>query len=77
MNKLKENIMSMTKIGRLKIKINTLENENEVLKNTIKDRLYEIFMAKLQEPDENLKLKKDNKKLRKEIKALKEMIKKN
>ena len=56
-------------------KINTLENENETLKNTIKDELYKEFMKKLGETAENDRLKKENKKLRIKIKELKEIIK--
>lgn len=56
-------------------KINTLELENETLKNTIKDELYKEFMKKLGEPLEMSRLKKENKKLRKQVKELKEIIK--
>ena len=35
---------------KLRKRINTLEGENEVLKNAIKDELYKIFMKKLAEP---------------------------
>lgn len=58
-------------------KINTLENENETLKNTIKDELYKEFMKKLGEPLEISRIKKENKKLRKQVKELKEIIKEN
>lgn len=58
-------------------KINTLENENETLKNTIKDELYKEFMKKLGEPLEMSRIKKENKKLRKQVKELKEIIKEN
>ena len=43
-------------------KINTLENENETLKNTIKDELYKEFMKKLGDPLERSRLAKENKK---------------
>ena len=55
-------------------KINTLENENETLKNTIKDELYKEFMKKLGEPLEKARLRKENKKLRKQKKELQEII---
>lgn len=60
---------------KLKKRINTLEFENEVLKNTIKDELYKIFMKKLAEPEEAKRYKEDNIKLRKQIKVLKQIIK--
>ena len=55
----KEKLPSKIKMRR---KINTLETENEVLKNTIKDELYKEFMKKLGEPDENKRLREENKK---------------
>ena len=55
-------------------KINTLENENETLKNTIKDELYKEFMKRLGEPLEVSKLKRENKRLRKQKKELQEII---
>lgn len=60
---------------KLKKRINTLECENEVLKNAIKDELYKIFMKKLAEPEEAKRYKEDNIKLRKQIKVLKQIIK--
>lgn len=75
MRKIKETIMSMTKVGKLKLRINTLENENEYLKSTIKDELYKTFMYKLGEPLEMERLRNDNKNLRKKVKTLKEIIK--
>ena len=59
---------------KLKKRINTLEFENEVLKNAIKDELYKIFMKKLAEPEEAKRYKEDNIKLRKQIKVLKQII---
>ena len=59
---------------KMKKRINTLECENEVLKNAIKDELYKIFMKKLAEPEEIKKYKEDNIKLRKQIKVLKQII---
>ena len=60
---------------KLRKRINTLEGENEVLKNTIKDELYNIFMKKLAEPEESKRYKEDNIRLRKQIKELKQIIK--
>ena len=60
---------------KLRKRINTLEGENEVLKNAIKDELYKIFMKKLAEPEESKRYKEDNIKLRKKIKELKQIIK--
>ena len=60
---------------KLRKKINTLETENEMLKNTIKDELYKIFMKKLAEPEESKRYKEDNIRLRKQIKVLKQIIK--
>ena len=60
---------------KMKKRINTLECENEVLKNTIKDELYKIFMKKLAEPEEIKRYKEDNIRLRKQIKVLKQIIK--
>ncbi len=55
-------------------KINTLENENETLRNTIKDELYKEFMKRLGEPLEVSRLKRENKRLRKQKKELQEII---
>ena len=55
-------------------KINTLENENETLRNTIKDELYKEFMKRLGEPLELSRLKRENKRLRKQKKELQEII---
>ena len=60
---------------KLRKRINTLELENEILKNAIKDELYKIFMKKLSEPEEAKRYKEDNIRLRKEIKVLKQIIK--
>lgn len=55
-------------------KINTLENENETLRNTIKDELYKEFMKRLGESLEVSRLKRENKRLRKQKKELQEII---
>lgn len=59
---------------RMRKRINTLETENEVLKNTIKDELYKEFMQKLGEPDEMKRLREENKRLRQKIKSYKEEV---
>lgn len=70
---MRKNIVPL--VIRQKIRINTLENENETLKSTIKDKLYKEFMNKLGEPMEIARIKKENQKLRKKNKQLKELIK--
>lgn len=62
---------------KLRKKVNTLQNENETLKNMLKEELYSAFMDKLGEPEKVKKLQKDNKKLRNQVKQLKEEILKN
>ena len=71
-NCFKEKIPSKIKMRR---RINTLEQENEMLKDTIKDELYKTFMEKLGEPQEIDRLRNDNKSLRKKVKTLKELLK--
>ena len=60
---------------KMRKRINTLECENEVLKNAIKDELYKLPMNKLAEPEESKRYKEDNIRLRKQIKVLKQIIK--
>lgn len=60
----------MFDVIKLHQRVNTLENENETLKNVIKDELYKEFMKKLAEPMEVERLRKENKKLRLQIKNL-------
>ena len=67
----KEKLPSKIKMRR---RINTLESENEVLKNTIKDELYKEFIQKLGEPEEIKRLREENKRLRLKIKDYKEEI---
>ena len=62
------------KIIEQRKKINTLENENQTLKNAIKDELYKEFMKRLGEPLEVSRLKRENKRLRKQKKELQEII---
>ena len=67
--------MNLTKkVIEQRKKINTLENENETLRNTIKDELYKEFMKRLGEPLEVSRLKRENKRLRKQKKELQEII---
>lgn len=56
-------------------RINTLENENETLKNAIKDKLYIAFMDKLGEPMKTKRLEESNKNLRAKVKELKQLLK--
>lgn len=60
---------------KLKKRINTLEMENETLKNTIKEETYKAFMNKLNEVETDQRLRKENTRLRKQVKTLKEIIK--
>ena len=69
-----KNMNLIKKVIEQRKKINTLENENETLKNTIKDELYKEFMKRLGEPLEVSRLKRENKRLRKQKKELQEMI---
>lgn len=55
-------------------KVNFLENENEILKEQIKSRLFDIFMEKVGEPDKINRLEKENYRLRKQNKKLKEKL---
>lgn len=59
------------KIKELKLQhqINTLENENETLKNIIKEELYREFIEYTDIKEENDRLKETNKKLRNKIKS--------
>ena len=60
---------------KLRKKINTLELENEMLKNIIKNELYKAFMKKLNDSEADKRYKEDNIRLRKQIKVLKQIIK--
>ena len=55
-------------------RINTLENENEMLREIIKDELYKDFIKTLCEPDIFTRTKEENKRLRLKIKELKGII---
>jgi DNA anti-recombination protein RmuC len=68
-------MLGISKKDKLIKKINTLENENETLKETIKNELYKSFMNKLNEPLELDRIKKENKRLRNKVKTLKEILK--
>lgn len=52
-------------------KYNTLENKYETLVQDVKSELYKDFMAKLGEPLEMKRLRKENAKFRRQIKELK------
>lgn len=60
--------------SQLIAKINTQENQINVLESTVKDELYKIFMDKLEEPTEIARIKKENKRLREKVKALKNLL---
>ena len=64
-----------SKKRKMKKRINTLETENEMLKNIIKDELYKAFMKKLNDSESDKRYKEDNIRLRKQIKVLKQIIK--
>ena len=64
-----------SKKRKMRKRINTLENENEMLKNIIKDELYKSFMNKLNDSEADKRYKEDNLRLRKQIKVLKQIIK--
>ena len=67
--------MNLTKkVIEQRKKINTLENENETLRNTIKDELYKEFMKRIGETLELSRLKREKKRLRKQKKELQEII---
>lgn len=70
------NLLSLSH-HQLRMKVNTLENENETLKATINDELYKSFMEKLGEPLYLKRLKDENKKLRKKVKFYREELTKN
>lgn len=76
MKKVKETV-DLFKLNKIQLirKINTLDIEKSVLENTIKDELYKTFMAKLDEPQEINRLKKENKNLRTKNKTLKALLK--
>lgn len=58
-----------------KREINTLKLEVETLKNSIKEEIYNEFMKKLDESEDNERLRKENKRLRQQVKSLKDIIK--
>lgn len=64
-----------SKKRKMRKRINTLETENEMLKDTIKDELYKSFMNKLNDSEADKRYKEDNVRLRKQIKVLKQIIK--
>ena len=60
---------------KMRKRINSLESENEILKEAIKDELYKKFMDKLGEPDTIKRLTEENKRLRLQNKSFKEELK--
>lgn len=64
-----------SKKRKMRKRINTLETENETLKNIIKNELYKAFMKKLNDSEADKRYKEDNVRLRKQIKVLKQIIK--
>lgn len=60
---------------KLNLKINSLENEIETLKEATKDDLFNKFMSKLNDEAELNRLRNENKRLRAKVKSLKEIIK--
>lgn len=60
---------------KMRKRINSLEIENEILKEAIKDELYKKFMDKLGEPDTIKRLTEENKRLRLQNKEFKEELK--
>lgn len=60
---------------KLNLKINSLENEIEALKEATKDDLFNKFMSKLNDETELNRLRNENKRLRAKVKSLKEIIK--
>ena len=62
---------------KLNLKINSLENEIEALKEATKDDLFNKFMSKLNDETELNRLRNENKRLRAKVKSLKEIIKEN
>lgn len=62
---------------KLNLKINTLQNEIDTLRETIKEDLLSKFMSKLNDEAELNRLRNENKRLRAKVKSLKEIIKEN
>lgn len=54
---------------KLQQRINSLENENETLKNIIKEELYTEFMEYVDVRTENNKLKAENKKIKDKLRS--------
>lgn len=59
---------------KLKGKINDLENENNTLREIMKDELWKAFINKLGEPEEIERLRTENKRLRAKINELKGLL---
>lgn len=63
------------RINTLTIELEDIKKENEKLKLILKDKLYEEFIKKYDEPEKIERLEKENKRLRKNNKELKESLK--
>lgn len=61
-------------IPGLNHKVNTLENENDILREIIKNELYKDFIKSFGEQDTIKKLKEENKRLRLKVKELQQII---
>lgn len=74
----KENLFKNNNLpnkSEMRMRINSLENDKEMLEEIIKSELYKSFMDKLGEPGTIKRLKEENKRLRQKIKSYKEEIK--
>lgn len=64
----------MFNVAELNRKVNTLENENDILREIIKNELYKDFIKKLDEQETIEKLRADNKRLRLKVKELQKLL---
>lgn len=55
-------------------RLNTLENENDILREIIKNELYKDFIQKLDEQETIKKLRADNRRLRLKNKELQKLL---
>lgn len=61
-------------IVKQQMRINTLENEKEVLEEIIKNEVYKQFILQNNLPEENERLKKEIKRLRRKLKEAKKSV---
>ena len=59
---------------KLKERLNTLENENDTLREIIKDEMWKAFIDKLGEPETMKRLRSENKRLREKVNELKGLL---